>query len=176
MPGVQEVGRVPGDREEVSKVKKRRRIVDLKVLPGEPLNGAGRVCIHLFVPDGTGPITERHVTQLRDIPQEDGSSAIRLTVAPSKGHLACDRKRSVAPVERRGVVTVTMRTIEPYAVTCPACRASVEYERLMKLLSGPGPAVAEQQAEEQEHASRTSGPGFGGVHGGVERSVSGNTE
>src|SRR4051812_9848354 len=115
MPGVQEDEGVPGDAGEVPTMKKRRRIVDIKVLPGQPTDGSGKVCVHLFVPDGSGPIVERSVTQLVSVPQEEGGGK-RLSVGQARGHLACDRKRLVATVERRGVVSVTMRTIEPGAV------------------------------------------------------------
>lgn len=124
--------------------KKRRRIVDIKMLPGQPTDGSGKVCIHLFVPDGTGPIVERSVTQLVSAPQGEGGGR-RLSVGSAKGHIACDRKRLVAPRERGGVVSVTMRTIEPGAVTCPACIASKDYARIMKVLNGPGPEVAAPQ-------------------------------
>lgn len=125
-------------------MRKHRRIVDVRVLPGQPTDGSGRVCIHLFVPDGTGPIVERSVTQLVSVPQGEGGGR-RLSVGSTRGHIACDHKRSVAPVERGGVVRVTMRTIEPGAVTCPACAASRDYARIMKVLNGPGPEVAAPQ-------------------------------
>lgn len=156
---------------------KKKRVVSVSVLPGEPLNGAGRVCIHLFVPDGTGPNVERSVTQLGDAPQEEGRPAHkRLTTGPTRGHLACDPKKRVAPTVRNGVTSVTMRTIEPGAVTCPACKKSSEYDRLMKLLAGPSPAVAAEQESEQEDGSRSGGPSFGTVHGDVERLIPGDAE
>lgn len=129
-------------------MKKRRRIVDVRVLPGEPTDGSGKVCIHLFVPDGTGPIVERSVTQVAPVPQGEGGGR-RLTVGQARGHLACDRKRLVAPVQRaNGVVSVTMRTIEPGAVTCPACKDTAEYDRITKVLLGPDPAAVRQQTAE----------------------------
>lgn len=125
-------------------MKKRRRIVDLRVLPGQPTDGSGQVCIHLFVPDERGPFTEPCVTYLQDVsPQEGGGK--RLSVRATKGRLACDRKRLVAPVTKNGVTSVTVRTDDPRAATCYKCIASEDYKRIMRVLSGPDPAVAAQQ-------------------------------
>ena len=38
-----------------------RRIINVSVLPGEPTDGSGRVCIHLFVQNPHGPFVEPHV-------------------------------------------------------------------------------------------------------------------
>ncbi len=52
----------------------------------------------------------------------------------TRGRLACDPKRNVAPVVRKGVTTVTMRTEDPRAVTCPRCMASSDYLKAMEIL------------------------------------------
>lgn len=91
-----------------------KHIVGLKVLPGEPLNGTGKICIHLFI-----------------VSKETGGKGIFRTV---NGHLACDPKRSIEPVKRNGITNVTIRTDDPRAATCPACIASPEYSRIIKLL------------------------------------------
>ena len=109
-----------------------KRIINVKVLPGEPLDGSGRVCIHLFVRDERGPFTEPHVLYMHS--GEDGQS--RLAAKPTRGRLACDPKRTVEPVTRAGVTTVTMRTDDARAVTCLKCIASKDYVGMMSRLEG----------------------------------------
>lgn len=75
------------------------RIVNVKVLPGQPTDGNGKVCIHLFVQDERGPFVEPAV-----IHAEDG----KLVHKPTRGRLACDPKRIVAAVTHNGITTVTM--------------------------------------------------------------------
>lgn len=157
-------------------MKKRRPVVQVSVLPGQDPDvvraGGGRVCIHLFVPDPRGKITEQSVTCTAEQP----GGGKRLSVAPARGRIACDRNMRVAPVKRRGAVAVTMRTIEPGAVTCPKCIASEDYARITDLLSDQAPAVPEQRAEEMGDGSRTSGPGVGSLHGSLERLHAGDAE
>ena len=114
--------------------KRRNQIIDLKVVPGEPLDGSGRVCIHLFVKDDRGPFVEPHVL----CPKKDGVSIARgdIEAKPARGRLACDPKRTVAPVTRGSIVTVTPRTDDPRAVTCPKCLASPECAELLKIIEG----------------------------------------
>lgn len=110
----------------------KKRIVGMKVLPGEPVNGSGKVCIHLFVVDKNGPFVEPHVLQLDKVAADEGNR--KMVAGPARGRLACDPKKLVAIVERKGVTNVTMRTDDPRAATCPACIASPDYTRIMKLL------------------------------------------
>lgn len=101
---------------------------------GEPIDGSGRVCIHLFVQSDSGPFVEPHV--LRPIIGPDGNPVKgKLTAAPTRGMLACDPSRSVAPVKRDGVIVVTHRTDDPRAVTCPKCKQSIFYREKMELLA-----------------------------------------
>lgn len=103
--------------------------VIVKVLPGEPLDGTGRVCIHLFVQDTSGPFVEPHA--IHPV-VKDGVQVKQVVEAkPTRGRLACDPKRSVAPVTRGKVTSVTMRTDSPYAVTCPKCIESEDYIKLL---------------------------------------------
>jgi hypothetical protein len=107
-----------------------KRTVEMKVLRGQPTDGSGKVCVHLFVPDSSGPFVEPH--GLHPVVGEDGQVAKQQVVAkPTRGRLACDPRRTVAPVTRNGITIVTMRTDSPYAVTCPRCKASEEYKALM---------------------------------------------
>lgn len=99
----------------------------MKVLPGEPVDGSGRVCIHLFVRDERGSITEPHVLSINESKQ--------LVSGPTRGRLACDPKKTVESVTRAGVTTVTMRTDDARAVTCPKCVASKDYADMMVRLN-----------------------------------------
>lgn len=112
----------------------KRRVVEVKVLPGEPLDGTGKVCIHLFVKDEAGPFVEPHALHLEAT--EDGLPANRLVSRPTRGRLACDPRRTVAPVTRGGITTVTPRSDDPRAVTCFKCKKSPEYAKTMALLEG----------------------------------------
>jgi hypothetical protein len=109
-----------------------KRIVNMKVLPGEPLDGAGRVCIHFLVQDTAGPFVEPHVLH----PVVEGGTVVKrkLQAKPTRCRLACDAKRLVAPVTRNGVTTETSRTDDPRAVTCPKCITTEEYKESMERL------------------------------------------
>lgn len=110
------------------------RIVNVNVLPGEPLDGSGKVAIHLFIEDEVGPILEPAVTCMADV-EVDGNVVKQLSVRPTRGRLACNPRRTVAPTTRNGVTTVTPRSGDPRAVTCPKCIASRDYKTMMGLLS-----------------------------------------
>lgn len=117
-----------------------KRIVQMSVLPGEPLDGTGRICIHLFVRDPHGPFVEPHV--LHPALDENGEVIKQKFIKkPTRGRLACHSKMSVAPVTRKGVTIVTSRTEEPSAVTCPKCKESIEYVTAMI------PTAVEETAE-----------------------------
>ena len=110
-----------------------KRIIDIRVLHGEPTDGSGRVCIHLFVPDSTRwSFVEPCALHMIDK---------RLVSAPTKGRLACDPSgtrpmRLKNQLAGKPVVTiVTPRTDDPRAVTCPRCAASPEYAITMKLIT-----------------------------------------
>lgn len=115
-----------------------KRIVNTRVLPGEPTDGSGRACIHLFVQDEAGPFAEPHA--LHPALDDEGKQIKQKVEArPTRGRLACSRTRLVAPKTVRGVTTVTHRTDDPNAVTCPKCLASEDYLRAistMKELAG----------------------------------------
>ncbi len=110
-----------------------KRVVSVSVVPGGPLDGTGRVCIHLFVQDTRGPFVEPHA--LHRVLDAEGNPVKRQLVAkPTRGRLACNPRRSVAPVTRDGVTIITSRTDDPRAVTCPYCIASADYTRMMEAL------------------------------------------
>jgi hypothetical protein len=108
----------------------KRRRVNVSVNPGEPTDGTGKVCIHLFVQDERGPFVEPCVLH----PMVENGEVVngKVVSRPTRGRLACDPKRGVAPVVKNGVTTITMRTDSPEAVTCPKCRASRDYADMMK--------------------------------------------
>lgn len=114
-----------------------RRTIHMKVLPGEPLDGGGKVCIHLFVHDERGRFVEPCALHLVDVDRSENGrvGGKQLVSMPTRGRLACDPKRDVAVVTRDGVTTVTSRTDDPRAVTCHKCLASVDYARMMETLT-----------------------------------------
>ena len=108
-----------------------KRKVELKVNPGEPTDGTGQVCIHLFLRDESGPFVEPHV--LHESHDETSPVKGRLIAKPTRGRLACDRTRQVKPVTKGNVTLVTPRTDDPRAVTCPKCMKTTEYAELISL-------------------------------------------
>lgn len=105
---------------------KRKRVIDMKVLPGEALDGSGRVCIHLFIQDKAGVYVEPHAIH----PMFEGDVQVKQKVVckPTRGRLACNSRRNPTATTRNGVTTVTPRTDDYRAVTCPKCIASAEYK------------------------------------------------
>lgn len=108
----------------------KKRVINLYVNPGEPLDGTGQVCIHLFIKDESGPFTEPHVLHpaMDDVGQPIQG---QLVARPTRGRLACDRRRLVAPVTRGNMTTITSHTDDPRAATCPKCKASQDYAQMM---------------------------------------------
>lgn len=137
----------------------KKRVIDIKVLPGQPTDGSGQACIHLFVPDPNGPFTEPRVRQMRVKPGTTGDEITgEVITAPMRGRLACDRKRTVKPVVKNNITSVTLRTDDPRATTCPWCKQSEDYKRLMKLLSDHDNRSAVTE-EVTDGSARTSGAG-----------------
>ena len=113
---------------------RRKRITHLKVLKGQPTDGSGKVCIHLFVQDEKGLFTEPHV--LHPALSEDGQvSPRKIEAKATRGRLACDRKRDPKITMRGNTTMVTMRTDDPRAATCPKCIASADYKTMMTKLT-----------------------------------------
>ena len=115
-------------------VNKLKRIISINVLPGEKTDGSGRVSIHLFVQDERGPFTEPHVIEVDGL-REDGTKNI--VAGPARGRLACDKAktRKVAPTIKGNVTVITPRSDDPRAVTCPKCKTSEDYARIMKMIT-----------------------------------------
>lgn len=107
------------------KTKDNKRTVSINVLPGEPLDGSGRVCIHLFVKDEAGPFVEPHA--LHPVIEDGVVVKGRLEAKPTRGRLACDARRDASPTKHGNVTVVTPRTDDPRAVTCVKCKASADY-------------------------------------------------
>ena len=117
-----------------------RRVLNVSVCPGEPTDGSGRACIHLFVRDAHGPFVEPHV--LRQAVDDDGLPVKgQLMAGPARGRLACSPTRTVSPTTRGNVTMVTLRTDDARAVTCPKCMASGLYARAMELLTAAEAAM-----------------------------------
>lgn len=90
--------------------------VNLKLLPGEPTDGSGRVCIHYFHECADGLISFKGHAQLR--------RALKLS-EEVRGTIACrPQQNSVQPQTRNGVVYICAYSSELEAVTCPECLAS----------------------------------------------------
>lgn len=108
--------------------RRSKRIINVNVLPGEPTDGRGRVCIHLFVPDQKGSFAEPHALQ-------PGTENKKVIAGPKRGRLACDpKRRPSAKPDKNNVVTITPRSDDPRAVTCPRCKKTKEYEAMMARL------------------------------------------
>lgn len=108
---------------------KVKRVVNINVLPGEKLDGSGRVCIHLFVRDEQGSFVEPHV--LHHATDEHGEIIKgQLVAKPTRGRLACDAQRKPKPT-KSNTITVLPRSDDPRAVTCPKCIASNYYREMM---------------------------------------------
>lgn len=105
--------------------KKKAPAVSVSVLPGQPTNGSGVACIHLFVLDEHGPIIEPHV--MHPVIGNDGKPTGKLYGKPTRGRLACDPKRTIAPFTKNGVLHVTLRTDMCEAVTCIKCKTSKDF-------------------------------------------------
>ena len=120
-------------------MKKRvRRVIDVKVLPGEPLDGSGRVSIHLFVKDEQGKFIEPHM--LHPVYKDGVLVKQQLEARATRGRLACNSKRDPAPTTKGRVTTVTPRTDDPRAVTCPKCLASKDCVELLQQIESAAAA------------------------------------
>ena len=110
-----------------------KRIINMNVIPGQPVDGSGQVCIHLFLQDERGPFVEPHA--LHPVVRDGEVVKQEVQAKPTRGRLACSKTRLAAPVTRNGVTTLTPRTDDPRAVTCPKCKATDEYTEMMQLLT-----------------------------------------
>lgn len=114
------------------------RVIKVGVVPGEPTDGSGRVCIHLFEPSEAGVFVEPHA--LHPVVKDGAPVKGQVEARATRGRLACDHARSAEPVTRsvRGktVVTVTPRTDDYRAVTCPKCIASDYYKATAAKVAG----------------------------------------
>lgn len=111
---------------------KQRQVVSINVVRGEPTDGSGRICVHLFVQDERGSFVEPHAIH----PVFEGGEQVKQVVEcrPTRGRLACDPRRDPTPVIRKGATIVTPRTDDPRAVTCPKCLASKDWAEMTKKL------------------------------------------
>lgn len=107
-----------------------KRIVSISLLPGEPMDGSGRVCIHLVVRDKEGTYIEPHM--FRPVFGEDGKQIKqKVEAGPERVRLACSKKTAY-PETVKGVTRITSRTDDPRGVTCPKCMATEEYATMMQ--------------------------------------------
>lgn len=88
-------------------------------------DGSGRVCIHYFVRDDTGPITT---------PRGDGQL---VGVGGTKGYIACNRQQNTVGTQvRNGEHMLCVNSDDIRAVTCPACRESDEGKKMIEHYAG----------------------------------------
>lgn len=126
---------------------KTKRVIHRKVLPGQPTDGTGTLCIHLLVPDDRGPFVQNHMLYMEEGKNEDGQRTRELVHRPTRCRLACNPKRTVRPETKNGVTTITMRTDDPRGVTCLKCKASDNYSAMMEMCSRPRTRVATSPTE-----------------------------
>ena len=110
----------------------KKLVIEMKVLPGEPTDGGGRICIHLVVVDEKrGPFVESCVVH----PAKDADGKVipsKFVFRPTRCRVACDPRKVPQTKPRNGVVMMLMRTNDSRAVTCPKCKESPEYKLMMK--------------------------------------------
>lgn len=110
----------------------KKRVISISVLPGQPTDGSGIVCIHLFIRDKRGLFVEPHV--LHQEVDESGNPTGRMVAKPTRGMLACDRKLTVNAVTKNGVTKIVHRTDDPRAVTCLKCKETEQYKSMMSTI------------------------------------------
>lgn len=108
----------------------------MSVLPGEPTDGTGRICIHLFLKDEKGSFVEPHV--LHPALDKNGNVIKQQLVAkPTRGRIACDRnKKPQSKPNKDGSRTILHRTDDANAVTCPKCLETKECKQLLQNSNG----------------------------------------
>lgn len=110
------------------------RIIDTKVIPGEPTDGSGKVCIHLLVPDPRGAVVEPHA--LHPVIKDGQVVKGEVDAGPKRFRVACNsRVADVQPRVNGNVVSLFHRTDDPRAVSCPKCKASKDYENMIGALN-----------------------------------------
>ena len=122
------------------------RVISMQVLPGEPLDGSGKVSIHLVVLDPSGPYTEPQA--ILPMFGEDGVQVKQAgRIGPARARIACNPKLDPAPRTVNGVTHVTMRSGDPRATTCRKCMATEDYRAAMGKLEQPQEQPPEQPAQ-----------------------------
>ena len=111
-----------------------KRIVQMNVVPGQPTDGSGMVCIHLFVQDKDGKFVEPHA--IHPVLEHGVPVKQKVQCLATRGRLACDPNRTPHAVRHGNVSIITPRSDDPRAVTCPKCKATTEYIAMMARLEG----------------------------------------
>lgn len=105
--------------------------IRINVLPGQPTDGTGKVCVHLFLKDEKGSFIEPHV--LHPVVDDNGNVIKQQLVAkPTRGRIACSitLKPQVKP-NKDGTRSILLRSDDANAVTCPKCLATPECKKLL---------------------------------------------
>jgi hypothetical protein len=116
------------------------RTIRMRALPGEPLDGSGRIRIHFFVKDvrvktqTPAGVVKTAVAGLPGPP---------LKVGGVHGYIACNRARDpLTSSVVNGVHAVEPYSDDPRGATCPECLATPEFQAAMKVIEElvPGPS------------------------------------
>ena len=107
-------------------LKSKKRILEIKLLPGEPTDGTGRVVIHWFMRDPNSAFAEH--CMMKQV-KKDGSEEVQKELGTVHGRLACDPKLNIVPQVKNGVTYLVSRTDDVRAVTCPKCIAVDAYKK-----------------------------------------------
>ena len=126
-----------------------KRVIVQRVLPGQPTDGSGSLCVHLLVRDAASRFEEPHV--LHRVVGHDGKPVKgQLTAKPTRMRLACDRRRDFRPKVVNWVTHVTHRTEEVSAVNCPKCMATREYRIMVAARQDAKAATAQPDTAAQQ--------------------------
>ncbi len=118
------------------------QILNMMVLPGEPKDGTGRICTHLWMNNPKGKFLQHYVMQ----PIADKNGEVvpnEFHFAPTKGQIACNPNLNPMPVvsgrdrvSGKTIITITSMSDDPRAINCPKCMATEYYQTQMKLQEG----------------------------------------
>ncbi len=126
---------------------KGKEALNLKLLPGEPIDGTGRIRIHYLVrDDASGKIVfDQSLTNENDAlgglkQADDGMIAVSVASTfrfkkRSAWRVACNpEQNSLQPQVANGQRYMCVAPPDPLATTCPACLASEDHRAAMRLI------------------------------------------
>lgn len=109
--------------------------INIKVLPGEPLDGSGKVRIHWFVRSEEGAAVTPSGTLK--------SSIGPIKVVGTRGYLACQKGRTdIGSRIVGGMIVMTLHSDDVRSANCPECLATEEAKAMLVKLGEIVPAPA----------------------------------